>query len=109
MSLAKPPFVVTRQFTDSGDAPVVGSIYLTEIGGNSPVAYTRGGLNVSDAMIRGTPVALDVDGAMTVTVYDQDGVRLTAYDKDNKTILYQEDYNPLALIETADFRQGVPV
>ena len=109
MSLAKPPFVVTRQFTDSLDAAVVGSIYLTDIGGNSPVAYTRGGLNVSDAMIRGTPVALDATGAMTVTVYDADGVRLTAYDKDNKTVLYQEDYNPRAVVSTTNFKQGVPV
>lgn len=107
--LEKPPFAVVRQFVDSAsDAKVGWSVEVTEYRGTQPVAYTRGALGVSTAMIRGTPVALSATGAMSITVYDSDGCRLTVYDKDRKSILYQEDYDPRAIRATVDFLQGVP-
>lgn len=102
-------FTITRQFINSADEALAGAlITVSEYKSSAPVAFTMGAIGESDNIIRKTPVALDSEGSMTITVYDDDGVRLTAYDTDGKAILYQEDYDQNSIRATTDFAQGVP-
>lgn len=102
-------FAVTRQFINSSEEALEGAlITVSEYKSAAPVAFSMGGIGASDHIIRKTPVALDASGSMTITVYDDNGVRFTAYDTDGKTVLYQEDYNPADLRQSTDFLQGTP-
>jgi hypothetical protein len=91
---------ILRFQTNDGSDPLVGALVkITEVEGNTPLAYSVIG---SNTVMRDEELRTPANGVLALEVFDPDGFRITVYGADDRTVLWSKKYRPDDEIRNVD-------